>query len=201
MAIALSPQRDSRTGNQSPRQKDSSLMWRDSFSSPMGWIAWQGTERGVTGLTLGNRSQSAAEAALPHVAVDENERPRWWKKASKVLRDYCQGEPVDLTQIPVDVEFTTSFSKCVVEALLKVSYGETVSYQELADLAGSPHAARAVGTVMSKNRIPLIIPCHRVVGAGGKLGGYSAPQGVVLKQALLEMESGTESRVQPSAKR
>ena len=67
--------------------------------------------------------------------------------------------------------------------------GETVSYAELAGRAGSPNAARAVGGVMAGNRVPLLVPCHRVVGAGGRLGGFSAPTGVELKKRLLALEA------------
>ena len=68
------------------------------------------------------------------------------------------------------------------------SRGLTRTYGELAAECGSPGAARAVGSVMAKNRYPLIVPCHRVLAAGGELGGYSAPDGLKMKRRLLEME-------------
>ena len=83
----------------------------------------------------------------------------------------------------------TAFQESVVLAIRAVGYGQTVSYGELAELAGYPRAARAVGTVMSTNPFPILIPCHRVVASGGKLGGYSAPQGLSLKESLLAMEA------------
>ena len=73
--------------------------------------------------------------------------------------------------------------------LRNVPYGQTLSYAELAAKAGSPKAARAVGSVMAQNRVPLIIPCHRVVGSGGHLGGFSAPRGIAFKKQLLELEA------------
>ena len=76
----------------------------------------------------------------------------------------------------------------MIEACQRIPRGETLSYGELAAKVGNPGAARAVGTVMSSNPLPLVIPCHRVLGAGGCLGGYSARQGVAMKRRLLEME-------------
>ena len=80
------------------------------------------------------------------------------------------------------------FSKNVLSALIKVPYGHTVSYQELASLAGSPKAARAVGSVMSSNPFPIVVPCHRVIQANGQLGNYSGSYGPQTKQDLLDFE-------------
>ena len=70
-----------------------------------------------------------------------------------------------------------------------IPYGQVLTYGELAERAGSPRAARAVGNVMRTNRFPLIVPCHRVVGAAGALGGYSAPTGLKMKRRLLRLEA------------
>ena len=107
-----------------------------------------------------------------------------------LLREYAAGEPVDLSQAPLELPDATAFQQRVRTHLMKVGYGATISYGALAALAGAPGAARAVGTVMSTNPVPLVIPCHRVVGSGGRLGGYSAPTGLDLKRRLLRMESG-----------
>ena len=71
----------------------------------------------------------------------------------------------------------------------RIPYGRTMSYAELAAKAGSPNAARAVGNCMAGNRIPLIVPCHRVVCSDGRLGSYSAPGGTRMKRRLLDLES------------
>ena len=92
-----------------------------------------------------------------------------------------------------DLEDRTEFQKGVLLACFQIPLGETRSYRQLAELAGSPLAARAVGSVMASNRIPLLIPCHRVLGSGKSFGGYSAPGGLDTKRWLLDRES--DSRV------
>jgi len=83
----------------------------------------------------------------------------------------------------------SAFQKRVIVACREILYGSTVTYGGLAELAGSPGAARAVGSTMRTNRFPIIVPCHRVVGADS-LGGFSASRGVETKKRLLNMERG-----------
>jgi methylated-DNA-[protein]-cysteine S-methyltransferase len=90
--------------------------------------------------------------------------------------------------VPIVLTGLTDFQQRVVRECRRIPYGHTLAYGELAVRAGSPHAARAVGGVMARNRIALVIPCHRVVGSAGKLGGYSAPDGIRMKTRLLELE-------------
>ena len=85
----------------------------------------------------------------------------------------------------------------VVRACRKIGRGRTRTYGELAAAAGSPGASRAVGSVMAKNRFPIIVPCHRVVGAGGSLGGFSAPTGLNLKERMLALEGHERKQIQP----
>lgn len=107
---------------------------------------------------------------------------------AKTLQQYAAGEPVDLAAIEVDLSGCTPFAARVYRECRKIRSGTTMSYGDLAAKAGSPNAARAVGTAMARNRISLLIPCHRVVASGGKIGGYSAPQGLKLKERLLKLE-------------
>ena len=104
------------------------------------------------------------------------------------IQAYFKGDPVVFQDIPLCHTGQSLFCQAVYAALAKVSSGTTVSYAELAGLAGHPGAARAVGRVMSANPTPLIVPCHRVVTAGGGLGGFSAQGGVDTKKRLLEHE-------------
>lgn len=94
-----------------------------------------------------------------------------------------------LRAMKIDYTGYTPFERRVLKALSRTKLGETLSYAELARRAGFPGASRAVGAVMKKNRLPLILPCHRVLAANGGLGGYS--QGLHLKRKLLDLEKGS----------
>lgn len=102
------------------------------------------------------------------------------------LRSYFAGAPVDLTDVPIDLEWCTPFQRAVADALRAIPWGEVVSYGELAALAGHPGAQRAVGTFCAGNPLFLFLPCHRVVAAGG-IGSYG-PSGVSFKRRLLRLE-------------
>jgi methylated-DNA-[protein]-cysteine S-methyltransferase len=104
------------------------------------------------------------------------------------LCDFADGVPVDFDDWEVETEGLTDFGRQVIAACRKIPWGTTCTYGQLAELAGRPGAARAVGSVMARNRVPLVVPCHRVVPAGGGLGGFSAPQGVAMKRRLLQNE-------------
>ena len=101
------------------------------------------------------------------------------------LDDYFSGGLHNI-DCPLDLNSMTPFGKRVLTACSKVGYGETLSYGELALRAGSPGASRAVGTVMSKNPLPIVIPCHRVISASGKIGGYTG--GLHKKRLLMTIE-------------
>jgi O-6-methylguanine DNA methyltransferase len=105
---------------------------------------------------------------------------------AQAIQDFFDRRREDLT-VPLDLP-GTPFQRTVWHAILRIPYGEVVSYQALAARIGSPSAARAVGRAAGANPVPIVVPCHRVVGAGGALGGYRG--GVSLKAALLAFEQG-----------
>jgi methylated-DNA-[protein]-cysteine S-methyltransferase len=103
------------------------------------------------------------------------------------IRAYFSGERVSFDDVELDLGWASEFQAAVATALRGVPYGETVTYGELAALAGHPNAQRAAGTFCAHNRFPLFVPCHRVVAAGG-LGSYGS-LGLEYKRRLLELES------------
>jgi methylated-DNA-[protein]-cysteine S-methyltransferase len=105
--------------------------------------------------------------------------------ARRQLDEYFEGERQEFT-LPVDLRPATDFTRRVLEELTRVPYGETTTYGSLAQRAGRPSAARAVGTVMNRNPVPIVLPCHRVVGSTGSLVGYGG--GLDRKRHLLELE-------------
>ncbi|GAB6189659.1 hypothetical protein JCM30566_14000 [Marinitoga arctica] len=101
------------------------------------------------------------------------------------IKEYLKGNDV-LEELPYKIVFRNEFEKKILLSLKKVKFGNVISYKGLAILAGYPDAARAVGTVMAKNRIPLIFPCHRVIKSDGRVGKYGG--GEDLKKYLLTIE-------------
>jgi len=99
---------------------------------------------------------------------------------------YFAGDGYEFGDVDVDLDGVTPFQRALAEALRSIPYGETVTYGELAALAGSPNAPRAAGTFCAGNRFPVVIPCHRVVAADG-IGGFGS-LGVDYKRRLLELE-------------
>ncbi len=109
------------------------------------------------------------------------------------VRRHLSGELQDFRDVAVDLSAAAPFARQVLQAAREIPPGRTITYGELARSAGRPDAARAVGRIMGSNPIPLIIPCHRVVAAGGKSGGFSAPGGRMIKAELLAVErSGSQ---------
>jgi methylated-DNA-[protein]-cysteine S-methyltransferase len=170
------------------------LKWSLSlFATELGWMGLVGLNGKVAYLRIGSRSESAIRRAMPP-SYQRLDNEDWSPDVRRRLERYARGEPVSFADVSCDSSQCTDFQKRVLEVTQSLPYGTTVTYGQLAELAGRPGAARAVGTTMAQNCIPLIIPCHRVVASGGKLGGYSAAQGVSLKKRLLEMEAAATAR-------
>jgi methylated-DNA-[protein]-cysteine S-methyltransferase len=98
------------------------------------------------------------------------------------------GEPADLGDIVVDLDAVPEFHRRVYEVARTVPPGQTITYGEIARRLGVPHESREVGQALGRNPIAIIVPCHRVLGADGKMGGFSATGGIVTKRRILEIE-------------
>ncbi|HEV8070058.1 MAG TPA: methylated-DNA--[protein]-cysteine S-methyltransferase [Planctomycetaceae bacterium] len=167
------------------------------FATPLGWIGVAGCQKTVVALTIGHASAEEVRSALGARVSDVGktkadnslEERNWYPELRRALERYAQGQLVDLRPFKIDLGFTTPYRKRVLETARRIPYGKTLSYGELAARSGKPRAARAVGSAMASNPIALLVPCHRVVAAGGAIGGFSCRSGVELKQRLLEMEA------------
>ena len=106
-----------------------------------------------------------------------------------------EGEPVDLTWVPVDMSGVPEFNRRVYEAARSIPVGSTATYGDIAGLLGSPNASRAVGKALARNPFAIVVPCHRVVGAGGEVGGFSAGGGVNIKMRMLAIEGARAEQV------
>lgn len=158
------------------------------FCSPLGWVSicWHGTA--VARLSIGHSTREAALGALDVSVRPDRPARSVDPQLIERLQAYTAGEPVDFRAVRLDFDGMTAFQKRVARACREVLFGETTTYAALAAAAGSPRAARAVGQCMASNRVPLIVPCHRVLGSDRRLGGFSAPGGIDLKRRLLELE-------------
>jgi methylated-DNA-[protein]-cysteine S-methyltransferase len=160
-----------------------------SFHTPLGWCAMLGRGSQLRALSFCHRNSDVALASLDQKLAAEARRSAWNRRLAQRIAAALEGEVDEFTDVEVDLDHLTPFSRRVAAACRRIPWGETRAYGELAAKAGRPAAARAVGRVMSQNRTPLIVPCHRVIASGGRLGGFSAPQGVALKRRLLTLEA------------
>ena len=141
-------------------------------------------------LTLVAFGRVESAKAMPGVAVRESNDPQLRQIAEKI-KGFLDGRTPSLDKIPLDMSWCTEFQKKVLHAARNIPWGTTVSYSELAEKAGFPKAVRAAASVMRSNRFPLVIPCHRVIGKNGAIGGFmGAKTGrpIALKRKLLARE-------------
>ena len=150
-------------------------------------IAW--SEDGITRFRLPDPDRATAEKDLKAKGKATEPPPQIASVVAEAKR-YFAGERIDFSAITLDLKNVDPFRRTIYDALRKVGFGETVTYGELAKRAGAnePQAAQDVGVAMARNPVPLIIPCHRVLAAGGKLGGFSAPGRTEAKQRMLALE-------------
>jgi methylated-DNA-[protein]-cysteine S-methyltransferase len=158
------------------------------FESDLGWIGVGWVSARIARLTFGHRSPKSAHAGIDWFDVSPADSTAWMRKIVRRIQRFTSGQEDDFLDIELHLPKSTGFQRAVLESCRRIPFGQTLSYGELASAAGYPRAARAVGNVMSSNRIPLIIPCHRVVGSAGSWGGYSARDGLKMKRRLLALE-------------
>lgn len=175
--------------------------WQIAYETELGWMCLVASSRGVITLKFRYPTLTALRAASTssewsnivilgkpaQVKRDLAGAPPWLPELVKALRDYAAGKEVDFTKFPLDLAAKTPFQQRVINACRAIPRGQTMTYGKLAVKAKAPGAARAVGSVMARNGLPLLIPCHRVVGSNG-LHGFSAPGGLATKQLLLDLE-------------
>jgi methylated-DNA-[protein]-cysteine S-methyltransferase len=133
-----------------------------------------------------DRARSRMHRRFPGVA--ERRPPPFVEDVIAGIRTHLAGEARGLVDAPLDMQGLSDFARDVYAIARAIPSGETMTYGEIAARLGDPGAARAVGEVMGLNPFPIVVPCHRVLAAGGKLGGFSAHGGAATKLRLLEIE-------------
>ena len=151
------------------------MIYRDQLSTPLGTLTLEATDRGLSSVRFPNRAEPFSGKSPDNPAISQ---------AKRELTDYFAGE---LKQFNVPLDWQgTAFQQSVWEALTHIPYGETVSYADIARAIGRPKSARPTGGAVGANPLPIIVPCHRVIGSDQSLTGFTG--GLSIKVALLELE-------------
>jgi methylated-DNA-[protein]-cysteine S-methyltransferase len=168
----------------------------------IGWIGIAWSKRGLTRLQLPARDRQATErrllATIHGPAAESADMTAPIADLVGMLRRYGAGEPVDFSNVPVDLDGVDPFRRAIYDAARRLSFGETTTYGGLAEEAGYKGRAQDTGQALGRNPVPIVVPCHRILAAGNRIGGFSAPGGSAAKERLLEME-GVHLGPPPSA--
>jgi methylated-DNA-[protein]-cysteine S-methyltransferase len=165
-----------------------------TFETKNGFVGLAWNQRGVCGLRLPASTRESAEAAVLERLPQARRSPPPPPIARLIsdIQRYFEGEKIDFSTVAVDLGSQEPFFSRVYAEVRKLGWGETTTYGAVAKTLGAePPAAQGVGQAMAGNPVPLIVPCHRVLAAGGKLGGFSAPGGSSSKAKMLEIEGVT----------
>ena len=157
--------------------------------TPLGdlWVAV--SEKGLVSVEFQTNQHEYANIMNKHLRRPVEIATKKVGEAVSQLREYLAGKRRDFN-LPVDWSVLGDFQCRALQATCKIPYGQTRTYGQIAGQIGRPRASRAVGRAEATNPMPLVIPCHRVVGADGKLHGYGGPDGVKTKEWLLNLEKG-----------
>ena len=181
---AVSPELDRKFRDAAAREQLLDVAY-DLVDSPIGTLLVAATERGLARISYDADPEAELDrlARVYGVRVLRSSAPI--EPARRELGEYFEGQRRTF-DLPLDLAQLADFNRRVLRELARVPYGEVVTYGELAARAARPRAARAVGTVMNRNPLPIVLPCHRVIGANGKLVGYAG--GLERKESLLRHE-------------
>jgi methylated-DNA-[protein]-cysteine S-methyltransferase len=166
------------------------------FRTRWGWFGFCGHGHGLIRTCLPMKNPEMIRRTLLSGLDATYKDPGYFKSVQEDINRYYKGTCVDFKSVPVCLDGLTAFQKTVLLKLKGIKYGKIITYRNLARMAGNPRSVRAIGQVMAKNPLPLIIPCHRVVRSDGSLGGFSAYGGIETKKKMLNLENSLEPREQ-----
>jgi methylated-DNA-[protein]-cysteine S-methyltransferase len=161
------------------------------FDTAIGPCALVWGEHGILGVQLPERNETATRARIGrrHPGAREDAPTGDIAHAREAIIALIGGENRDLCEIPLDMRDQPALNAGVYEIARAIAPGATLTYGDIALKLGDRTLAQAVGQALGKNPYPIIVPCHRVLASGGKIGGFSAPTGIALKRRLLAIES------------
>jgi len=151
-------------------------------------ISWNA--RGITQVQIADKDRATTEAHIrKRSGAEPATPPQQVSDVIALVQRYLGGERVDFSNVTVDIDNVGEFRRKLYEALRTISYGKTTTYGGLGKMIGGEATdAREIGQAMGRNPVPIIIPCHRVLAAGNRIGGFSAPGGISTKEKLLALE-------------
>ncbi|MGH6763864.1 MAG: methylated-DNA--[protein]-cysteine S-methyltransferase [Phyllobacterium sp.] len=160
------------------------------FETALGFIGIAWNANGVRRLHLPAESRDATEQHMLSRLREPSPTtpPAPMERIVAMIRQYAQGHPADFSGVTLDLDGVTPLYRTIYEATRRIGWGETLTYAELAASAGFEGKAWEVGQAMGRNPVTLIIPCHRVLAAGNRIGGFSAPGGTQTKLQMLQLE-------------
>ena len=181
---AVSPELDRRFRDAAARESLLDVAY-DLIDTPIGTLLVAATERGICRIAYDPQPEQELDRLARMFGIRVLRSPAPVEPVRNQLDEYFDGRRRRF-DLPLDLALLADFNRRVLRELARVPYGEVVTYGELAARAARPRAARAVGVVMNRNPMPIVLPCHRVIGANGKLVGYGG--GLERKEALLRLE-------------
>jgi len=166
-------------------------IYYDIFETPFGWMGLLASDKGLRNTTLPQNSPDICYEELgPEMVGAVQDSDRFDELRQRII-GYFEGDPETFEDVPVDLEDASEFYLAAWKACQSIPHGETRTYGWLADQAGNPRAARAAGQSMARNRLAIIVPCHRVVASDGSLRGFGkGTTQLGLKRQLLNLEVG-----------
>ena len=160
------------------------------FDTPIGACGVIWGERGITGvqLPMGSEDKTRKRIHQRNGDISEGEPPAEVKRAIGAMTELLEGKPNDLAEVVLDLDGVPEFNRGVYDIARKIPPGQTLTYGDIARKLGGLELSRDVGQALGRNPCPIVVPCHRVLAAGNKPGGFSANGGVVTKLKMLAIE-------------
>jgi methylated-DNA-[protein]-cysteine S-methyltransferase len=157
------------------------------FQTKLGWMGLVGSENGVQRIYLPEPTPEGLRRRIGKEFPESREGAPSLEQAKEEILEYLEGRRIRFG-MDLDLSPATPFQRKVYQVMLAIPFGRVHTYRWLAERIGNPKGLRAVGNANGRNRWPLVVPCHRIVGSDGRLTGFSAPGGLDLKAELLRLE-------------